>query len=455
MTNTILIVEDDVLVRESLFEILGLEGYNVQVAAEGKEGLDKLSSKRFDLALVDLRLPDASGIDILKKAKERFPELDVIMMTGFGTVETAVETMKMGARDYVTKPINDDEIRIMIRRIFDTKKLQEENESLKQILSEKRSHFHNLIGEDSKMQKIYSLIQAISDTETTVLLQGESGTGKGVIAQAIHYSDPARQSGPYVEVSCGAIPRELLESELFGHVKGAFTSAIKDRVGRFELADGGTIILDEIDALPPYLQVKLLRVLQQKVFERVGDTKTIRVNVRIIAATNRNLQEAISRGSFREDLYYRLNVITIDVPPLRDRKSDIAALVEHFLKVFSEKTKRNLKGVSKQAMKALMDYDWPGNVRELENFLERAVVLSQGDILDVAVFPENFGSKNVGSIDAQSDSGTALKEVLKDPEKKIIVRALEQSGWNRKKAAAILKINRTTLYNKMKQYHLL
>jgi len=455
MSNTILVIEDDPLVRESLFEILGLEGYNVQVAGDGKEGLDKLSSRRFDLALVDLRLPDASGIDVLKKAKERFPDLDIIMMTGFGTVETAVETMKMGARDYVTKPINDDEIRIMIRRILDTKKLREENESLKQILSEKKSHFHNLIGEDLKIQKIYSLIQAISDTDTTVLLQGESGTGKGMIAQAIHYSDPTRKDGPYVEVSCGAIPRELLESELFGHVKGAFTSAIKDRVGRFELADGGTIILDEIDALPPYLQVKLLRVLQQKVFERVGDTKTMRVNVRIIAATNRNLQEAISRGSFREDLFYRLNVITIDVPPLRDRKGDIPALVQHFLHVFSEKTKRNLTGVSKQAMKALMDYDWPGNVRELENFLERAVVLSQGDILDLAVFPENFGAKSAEDIDSRSDNGTALKEVLKDPEKKIIVRALEQSGWNRKKAAASLKINRTTLYNKMKQYHLL
>ena len=320
MANSILVVEDDQLVRESLSEVLGLEGYEIQVAGDGKEGFNQLNTKKFDLALVDLRLPDISGIDILKQAKERFPDLEIIMMTGFGTVETAVETMKMGARDYVTKPINDDEIRLMLRQIFHAKKLQQENESLKQMLFEKRSRFHNLIGEDSKMQKIYSLIQAISDTDTTVLLQGESGTGKGMIAQAIHYSDPTRKDGPYVEVSCGAIPRELLESELFGHIKGAFTSAIKDRVGRFELADGGTILLDEIDALPPYLQVKLLRVLQQKVFERVGDTKTMRVNVRIIAATNGNLQEAITRGAFREDLYYRLNVITIDVPPLRERK---------------------------------------------------------------------------------------------------------------------------------------
>ncbi|OGW84783.1 MAG: hypothetical protein A3C35_03410 [Omnitrophica bacterium RIFCSPHIGHO2_02_FULL_46_11] len=454
MPNSILIVEDDKLVRESIFEVLSLEGYHVQMAGDAKESFAKLSERDFDLALVDMRLPDSSGVEILKTSKERFPGLEVIMMTGYGTTETAVEAMKMGARDYLTKPINDDEIKILIKQIFDTRKLQEENQSLKQMLSQKLSRFHNMIGEDSKMQKIYSLIQAISDTDTTVLLQGESGTGKGMIAQAIHYSDPTRKDGPYIEVSCGAIPRELLESELFGHVKGAFTSAIRDRIGRFELADGGTIILDEIDALPPYLQVKLLRVLQQKVFERVGDTKTIRVNVRIIAATNRNLQEAITRGNFREDLYYRLNVITIHVPPLRERKEDIPTLIQYFLKMFSERMRRNVTGISKQAMKALMDYDWPGNIRELENFLERAVVLSQSDILDLNVFPENF-AKSTENMNIPSSNEGALKEILKDPEKKIIVRALEQASWNRKKAAAVLKINRTTLYNKMKQFHLL
>lgn len=452
-THSILVVEDDTLVRESIFEVLSQEGYSVSLASDAQKGLAELSEKSFDLALVDLRLPDSTGIDFLRAVKNQSADLDVIIMTGFGTVETAVEAMKIGARDYLTKPINDDEIKMMIHRLFEGKQLREENETLKRKLSETRSRFHNLIGEDPKMQKIYSLIQAISDTDTTVLLQGESGTGKGIIAQAIHYSDPTRKAGPYVEVSCGAIPRELLESELFGHVKGAFTSAIRDRVGRFELADGGTIILDEIDALPPYLQVKLLRVLQQKVFERVGDTKTMRVNVRIIAATNRNLQEAISRGSFREDLYYRLNVITIDVPPLRERKSDIPALVQHFLKVFSEKAKRQVSGVSKRAMKLLMDYDWPGNIRELENFLERAAVLSHGEILDVDAFPENF-TKNLERL-VTGGNGTALKESLKEPEKRIIVEALEQSGWNRKRAAAILRINRTTLYNKMKQYHLL
>src|SRR3990167_621909 len=274
-------------------------------------------------------------------------------------------------------------------------KFQAEDGHVRKEFVEKKDGFHNLIGEAPKMQKIYSIIRAICDTDTTVFLKGESGTGKGMVAQAIHYSDPARQNGPYIEVSCGAIPRELLESELFGHVKGAFTSAIRDRVGRFELADGGTILLDEIDALPPYLQVKLLRVLQQKVFEMVGDIRTKSVNVRIIAATNRNLEEEIKKGDFREDLFYRLNVITIEVPPLRERKSDIPALVKHFLTLFTEKTRRNIKGITKEAMNVLIDYDWPGNIRELENTLERMVVLSTTELIDTNNLPESIVNRSV------------------------------------------------------------
>ncbi len=453
MKNSILIIDDDQLVRESLFEVLSHQGYDVAMASDGTEGLAKLGEKDFDLALVDMRLPNAMGIDILKETKERFPEIDVVMMTGFGTVETAVEAMKFGASDYLTKPINDDEIRILLRRIFDLKKLKEENQVLKQELSEKKTRFHSILGEDSKMQKIYSIVQATSNTETTVLIKGESGTGKGLIAQAIHLNCPQRKEGPYVEISCGAIPRELLESELFGHVKGAFTSAIRDRMGRFELADGGTILLDEIDALPPYLQVKLLRVLQQKVFERVGDTKTVHVNVRIMAATNRDLEAEIKRGAFREDLFYRLNVITIEVPPLRERRGDIPTLVAHFLHRFNEKVKRNVRGVSKEALSLLEGYGWPGNVRELENCLERAIVLAQTDILDIDDFPEHIVRKS--QQDETKRDLTSLKEGLKEPEKRIILQALEQSGWNRKKAAGLLNINRTTLYNKMKEYSLL
>ncbi|MBI4387693.1 MAG: sigma-54-dependent Fis family transcriptional regulator, partial [Candidatus Omnitrophica bacterium] len=393
MRNSILIVEDDALVRESLSEVLNGEGCEVDAAASVAESLQKLTERKFDLALVDLRLSSTSGIEVLKKCKADHMDTDVIMMTGFATVETAVEAMRMGATDYLTKPINDDEIRMLIRRIFDTRKLRSENEFLKHELQEKDAQFHDIVGSDPEMRRIYSVIRATINTDTTVLLKGESGTGKGLIARAIHESSPIRKEGPYVEVSCGAIPRDLLESELFGHVKGAFTNAIRDRMGRFELANGGTILLDEIDALTPYLQVKLLRVLQQKTFERVGDTKTFRTDVRIIAATNRDLQEEIKEGRFREDLFYRLNVITIEIPPLRDRKGDIPDLVAHFLKKISEKLSREIRGVSPEAMQFLIKYEWPGNVRELENSLERAAVLTQRDILDISDFSEHLVNK--------------------------------------------------------------
>lgn len=456
MKTSVLIIEDNELVRDSLAIALRLEGCEVSQAPDGPEGLELLARRSFDLALIDLRLPSANGISVLEQAKALQPGLDVIMMTSFGTVETAVEAMKLGAAHYLTKPINDDELKIILRRLEEARQLRQENKNLREELGGKqRAQFHNLIGQNSKMQKIYSIIQAISDTDTTVLLRGESGTGKGMIAQAIHYSDPARKDGPYVEVSCGAIPRELLESELFGHVRGAFTSAIRDRMGRFELANGGTILLDEIDSLPPYLQVKLLRVLQQKEFERVGDTKTVRVDVRIIASTNRDLAAEIAKGQFREDLYYRLNVITIDVPPLRDRKEDVPSLVKHFLNAFNQKARRSLKSVSSRAMQRILDYDWPGNVRELENFLERAVVLSTGEILEEDVFPEYIGKTREEPSSVAESESTSLKEVMKEPEKQIIKKVLDQVGWNRKKAASLLDINRTTLYNKMKEYQLL
>lgn len=453
MNRPILVVEDDRLVRESLYEILNLEGYDVSLAQDGREGLDRLESRPFDVALVDMRLPESSGIEFLKQSRNRHPLMDVIMMTSFGTIENAVEAIKAGAFDYLTKPIHDEEIKIILQRIFETRRLRDENKQLKEELADKRSHFHQIVGSATEMQRIYSVVEAIRNTDTTVLLKGESGTGKGMIAQAIHSADPARKDKPYIEVSCGAIPRELLESELFGHVKGAFTSAIRDRIGRFELADGGTILLDEIDALPPYLQVKLLRILQQKVFERVGDTKTVRVNVRIIAATNKDLQKEIQKGTFREDLYYRLNVITIEVPPLRKRKEDIAKLAEHFLHLFNEKMGRNTRVIDREAMKLLMDYDWPGNVRELENVLERAYVLGQGEMLTIANFPEHLRA-HVSS-GGETAHGGALKETLREPEKKIIVEALRQSNGNKQKAAGILNINRTTLYNKMKKHNLL
>lgn len=455
MKKRLLIIEDDALVRDSLSQMLSKDpDCQIESLADGESALKILKDSEFDVALVDLRLPGISGMELIKQAKPLYPAMDFIMMTSFATVETAVAAMKLGASDYLTKPIYDDELRLLLDKIFVHRGLLKENEDLKKELAGDVDHFHNIIGSDKKMQKIYSVIRAISNTDTTVLLKGESGTGKGMIVQAIHDSDPARQKGPHIEVSCGAIPRELLESEFFGHVKGAFTSAIRDRIGRFEMADGGTILLDEIDALPTYLQVKLLRVLQQKTFEMVGDTKTKRTDVRIIAATNQSLEEAIKKGTFREDLYYRLNVISIEIPPLRERRGDIPVLVRHFLKGFNEKNKRNIKGIAKDAMDALCEYPWPGNVRELENTLERVVVLSKGELITYQCLPGNITQKQNGSNPALL-SGKDLKSSLKEPEKKVILEALEQCGGNRKKAASLLNINRTTLYNKMKEYKLL
>jgi len=454
--KTILIIEDDPFVRESLYEIIGMEGYRVAMAEDGLSGVAMAETEKPDVILIDLRLPDRTGIEVMRMVKQNVPNVDFIMMTSYGTIESAVDAMKLGAIDYLTKPINDEEIKILLKRVFEMRGLKEENIQLKRELDHHKDHFHHLIGSDAKMQKIYTLIQAIQDTDTTVLIKGESGTGKGMIAQAIHYSDPARKEMPFIEVSCGAIPRELLESELFGHVKGAFTSAIRDRIGRFESANGGTIFLDEIDALPPYLQVKLLRVLQQKVFERVGDHKTLHVDVRIIAATNRDLAEEIQKNNFREDLFYRLNVISIEVPPLRDRRDDIPVLTEHFLARFNERMPRKIKAISKDAVKILVEYDWPGNVRELENLLERACVLAQGDVLAVDAFPDYLTApKQQLAALKVGPNGSPLKDVLREPEKKVIVEALEQSGWNRKRAASILNINRTTLYNKMRKHNLL
>ena len=455
MKKRLLIIEDDALVADSLCQMLSKDpDCQIESLSDGESAVKRLKDSEFDIVLVDLRLPGISGMEFIKQSKPLYPSIDFVMMTSFATVETAVAAMKLGATDYLTKPIYDDELQLLLDKIFSHRSLLKENEDLKKELSGDVDHFHDIVGSDKKMQKIYSVIRAISNTDTTILLKGESGTGKGMIAQAIHDSDPARKNGPHIEVSCGAIPRELLESEFFGHVKGAFTGAIRDdRVGRFEMANGGTILLDEIDSLPTYLQVKLLRVLQQKTFEMVGDTKTKCTDVRIIAATNQSLEELIKKGNFREDLFYRLNVISIEIPPLRERRGDIPVLIRHFLKRFNEKSKRNIKGVTKEAMCALCEYPWPGNVREVENTLERIVVLSEGDLITYECLPGNITQRSKG-LHATLLPGGNLKSSLKEPEKKVILQALEQSGGNRKKAASILNINRTTLYNKMKEFDL-
>jgi len=388
--------------------------------------------------------------------KAQFPGVNVIMVTGFGSIDTAVAAMRLGAVDYITKPIIDDEIKMVISRIAEKKKLLDENVYLRmKVESVQRQKCCDIIGKSLKMQKIYDLIGVVAATKTTVLISGESGTGKRLVAHAIHLSAPGAEQRPFVEVSCGALPETLLEGELFGHVKGAFTGAIRDRVGRFESAEGGTIFLDEIDAFTPALQVKLLRVLQEGEFERVGETRTRKADVRIVAATNQNLEELIRDGKFRNDLYYRLNIISIEIPPLRDRKEDISLLVEHFIEKHARDLKKTINGISDEALQKLLGYSWPGNIRELENAIERACVLTRGVMIQTGDLPENIlnsAEKLAPAVGTAGTNGGSLKDALRDPERKLIVDALDRAGWNKKEAARALGINRTTLYKKMSQF---
>ncbi len=458
----ILIVDDEPLTRKSLYEILKFEGYRVDTAKDGQEALDIIEKQMPSVVITDLKMPgDIDGLTLLREIHSRDKDTAVVLITGYGSIENAVEAMKAGAFDYVTKPIVDSEIKLVIQRIIQQQSLIEENRVLRKRLADtSRSKFYDIIGQNPKMQKIYFLIETIANTNATILIQGESGTGKRLIAKAIHESDASRRNRPFVEVSCGALPETLLESELFGHVKGSFTSAIKDRQGRFQLADGGTIFLDEIDSFAPTLQVKLLRVLQSGEFEPVGSTKTIKVNVRVIAATNQDLGAAIKKKTFREDLYYRLNVITINVPALKERKDDIPLLIEHFLQNANQHTRKKIKDIAKEALDVLVAYDWPGNIRELENVIERAVILSHGEVIVKEDLPEYLLEGASSGLEAMvsnniSNGAKLLKEALKAPERDIIYSALEQANWNRKKTAENLGINRTTLYNKMKKYGLL
>lgn len=450
-----MIVDDEPLVRHSLSELLTLSGYTVSVAGDGKEALALLKDYIADIIITDMKMPGMDGMQLLKAVKKSFPNTQVILVTGYGSIDSAVAAMREGAYDYITKPISDAEIKIILERLTTHRRLQEENIKLKEELSiSQKERFHDVVGKDQKMQKIYTLIEAIATTRATVLIHGESGTGKRVIAHAIHKYNEKERGKPFVEVSCGALTETLLESELFGHVKGAFTGAIKDRMGRFELANGGTIFLDEIDAFSPALQVKLLRVLQEGEFERVGDTKTVKVDVRVIAATNQNLQELIVTGQFRKDLYYRLNIISIEVPPLRDRKVDVPLLIANFIKKHAKHTSKKIESISDQALNILTEYSWPGNVRELENVIERAIILSKDTVITPTDLPE-FLSIKAKQEEQANGNGFKLKDALKSPEKDLIMKALESNSWNRNEAAKTLGINRTTLYKKMHKFGLL
>ena len=453
----ILIVDDEPLVRRSLSELLTLSGYAVSTAANGKEALGLLKDYHADIVITDIKMPELHGLQLLKEIKSIDSDIPVILITSYGSIESAVEAMKQGAYDYITKPIVDSEIKIIIERLLKQRRLLEENIKLREQLSTtQRERFHNIVGKSQSMQKIYNLIEAITNTRATVLIHGESGTGKRLIAHAIHKCNEQERGKPFVEVSCGALTETLLESELFGHVKGAFTGAIKDKIGRFELADNGTIFLDEIDAFSPVLQVKLLRILQEGEFEMVGDNKTRKVDVRVIAATNQNLQELIKQGKFRKDLYYRLNIISIEVPPLRERREDIPLLVDGFIKKHSKSVSKRIEGVSEVTFSILMDYNWPGNIRELENVIERAIILSKGPVISMQDFPEFLGQNTrQEEIPAGDNNNFKLKDALKNPEKDLITKALDTVSWNRNEAAKALGINRTTLYKKMQSFGLL
>jgi len=455
----ILVVDDDPLILKSLAELLRLEGYAVATASNGREALERLRAFPADLVLTDVNMPELDGLGLLVKIRERDPDLPVIMITGFGTIENAVQAIKNGAHHYVTKPLQDDEIKIIIRRTFAQKQmdaeryhLRRENEHLRRRLTG-RYACDNIIGRDPKMQQIFEIVETVANTRATVLIAGESGTGKTMIARAIHYNSK-RIEKPFVEVNCGALPETLLESELFGHTRGAFTGAYKDKVGKFQLANGGTVFLDEIGNASPAFQVKLLRVLQDREFERIGQHETIRVDVRVVLATHMDLASAVKRGEFREDLFYRINVVTVDLPPLRDRIGDLDLLAHYFLEKYAAENEKPLVGITESALERMRAYHWPGNVRELENVIERAVVLTKNDEIREEDLPPSLFEVEEPVFEP-GDEILPLKDALAKPEKRIIERALRANKWNRQKTAAALRVNRTTLFNKMKKYGLL
>jgi DNA-binding NtrC family response regulator len=459
----LLILDEDRIILQSLTQFLNREGYDVRSTDRPEEAMAILEAGQIELLLADVNMPDVKPAEFLRDIRRRYPHVVVIVITGYGSIEGAVEATKIGAFDYLTKPIVDDEIRVVVEKAVRQQSLLFENRTLRDQLD---MHYGlgNVVGHDPRMRKIFDLVEAVADSRTTVLMNGESGTGKSLIARAIHHRSP-RKDRPFVEVSCGSLPETLLESELFGHMKGAFTGAIADKPGRFLAADGGTLFLDEINSASPAMQVKLLRVLQERSFEPVGSTITKTVDVRIILATNADLAQLVAEQKFRQDLYYRVNVVTVKMPTLRDRSADVPLLAGHFLRRFCKETGREILGFSDAAMARMQGYPWPGNVRELENAVERAVVLCRRPTIDVEDLPETLqeaiagaasGGLTSGSMAAADITMTAmpLAVALEAPEKQIIEAALKRNAWNRQLTAAELDINRTTLYKKMRKYQL-
>ena len=454
MAIRILVIDDDEAVRGVLESFLKDEGYEVECYSDGRSGLDAYSPHAFDIVLLDLVMPKIGGIEVLKAIQSSDPSACIIIVTAHGTIAGAVEAIKLGAYDYITKPFRLEDVAGALKRAAEFKKLRRENLELKRQLR-KRFSFETLIGDSTPMYKVFELIEKVSQSDTTVLITGASGTGKEVVAKTMHYNS-LRAQKPFVPVNCGAIPNALLESELFGHEKGAFTGAVNTRIGRFELAEGGTLFLDEIAEMSPQLQVKILRVLQEREFERVGGVRTIKADVRIIAATNKALETAIEEKVFREDLYYRLNVINIKMPALRERAEDIPLLINHFNPIMCGKKKRENLVFSKEAMNLIMSYDWPGNVREVENLVERLAVLKEDNLVTPEDLPQRFfeGEPPVIPPVVETEEGIFLNELIEDFERNLLHKALDKTNGVKSRAADYLNINRTTLIEKLKRLKL-
>ncbi len=441
----ILIAEDDPKVGESIRLLLKKRGYEIRVASNGKEALSLFRQEAVDLVITDLVMPKMDGIELLEAVKGLRPEAEVVVISAQGTIEKAVQAMKLGAFDFIEKPINPRVITLVVERALEKQTLILQNRDLRSKL-EDRFHFKNIIGRSGKMVKIFELIHHIAPYDSSVLIIGESGTGKELIANAIHYNSP-RASMPFIKVSCASLSEGIIESELFGHEKGAFTGAIASRKGRFEMADQGTLFLDEVEDIPPATQIKLLRVLQEGEFERVGGNKTIQVNIRIIAASNRDLQEAVKNGTFREDLYYRLNVVNIKLPPLRERKEDTPFLVNFFIDKFNQKYSMSVKGISQRAMSFLIDYGWSGNVRELENTIESILVINSPEVIDIQHLPQEVKDSREKPEVIPIKIGTPLEEV----EREMLIQTLKATKGNKRRAAKLLGINVRTIHRKMEE----
>ncbi len=457
----ILVVDDDANVRFVIREVLQDKRFYIDEACNGKEALKKVSQVPYDLAIVDLVMPEKDGFDFLEEVRSIQPDLVTVVITAYGSQKTAVEAMKAGAYDYFSKPFDNDELRIVVKRVLEKRRLEQKIKLLQNQLAQREIQFGEIVGSSDEMQEVFSLIRRIGDSEVNVLIYGESGTGKELVAHALH-KESARAEQPLVKVNCAAIPETLLESELFGYERGAFTGAYTRKPGKFEMANGGTIFLDEIGDMPLSIQAKLLRVIEQREFERLGSTETITADIRIIAATNKDLLEATRNGTFREDLYFRINVMPVYLPPLRVRKGDIPLLVEHFINVYNSRLYKNIKGVARDVMENFMNYPWNGNVRELQNVIQRAMIMAKSDFITADCLPPGYmttGECTVG-IDPMllEDFGTPLGDKIQHVtdrlEKMLIERALQKTNYHRQNAAELLGISRKSLHNKMVKYRL-